>query len=71
MSTTSSNNGGYQLYRYEPSLVAAVIFTIIFALLGIAHIFRVVKGKIFYFFVFTIGIWRTTALFMSILSEED
>lgn len=46
---------GYKLYQYEPSLAAAVIFVIAFALTTSFHIFQLIKHKTWYMLAFLIG----------------
>lgn len=45
----------FQLYRYTPSLAAAVVGVVVFAILTIMHIGRLLKARAFYFTAFTIG----------------
>ena len=45
----------YVLYRYVPSKVAAIIFVVAFGLTTLAHIFQLVKKKIWYFIPLAIG----------------
>ena len=45
----------YQLYRYTPSLAAAVVFIIVFSLLTIAHFFRLFQRRTWFCVPFAIG----------------
>lgn len=45
----------FKLYRYTPSLEGAIVSLIVFALLTIAHYWRLKKARAYYFTVFTIG----------------
>ncbi|GAB1317817.1 hypothetical protein MFIFM68171_08027 [Madurella fahalii] len=45
----------FQLYRYEPSLAAAVVGVVVFAILTLLHCWRVFRYKAFYFTAFTVG----------------
>lgn len=45
----------FQLYRYTPSLAAAVIAVAIFAILTVLHMWRLLRVRAFYFTAFTIG----------------
>jgi hypothetical protein len=45
----------FRLYRYEPSLPAAIVSVAIFAVLTACHALRVYYFKAFYFTAFTIG----------------
>lgn len=38
----------YELYKYNPSIVGAVIFIIVFACLTAAHGFRMIKTRTWY-----------------------
>ncbi|KAL1849163.1 hypothetical protein Daus18300_013368 [Diaporthe australafricana] len=57
-STTAEGPGAgfnFQLYRYTPSLAAAVVCVVVFAILTILHTGRMFKARAFYFTAFTIG----------------
>ncbi|KAF4458680.1 rta1 domain-containing [Fusarium albosuccineum] len=43
-------------YHYEPSLAAAILFTVLFGLSGFLHAFQLAKGRTWYFLCFFIGI---------------
>lgn len=45
----------FQLYRYTPSLAAAVIFVVLFVLTTAYHIYQVVKCRAWYFTAFVLG----------------
>ncbi|KAH6693790.1 RTA1 like protein-domain-containing protein [Plectosphaerella plurivora] len=45
----------FRLYRYTPSLWAAIITAIIFAILTAIHTWRMFRSRAFYFTAFTIG----------------
>lgn len=45
----------FKLYRYEPSLIAAIIFVVVFAVLTLLHVWRLYNTRAFYFTAFTIG----------------
>lgn len=54
----ASNTGGevdFKLYRYTPSLVAAILFTVLFVLATFYHLYQVVRTRTWYFIVFVIG----------------
>jgi hypothetical protein len=53
MSTTPE--GKYLLYHYHPSLAAAVIFIVLFAISSVGHIFQLFTRKTWYFIPFVIG----------------
>ncbi|KAH6871497.1 RTA1 like protein-domain-containing protein [Thelonectria olida] len=45
----------FKLYRYTPSLAAAVVCAVAFAILTILHMLRLVRVRAYYFIAFTIG----------------
>lgn len=45
----------FQLYRYTPSLAAAVVGVVVFAILTVLHTGLLLKARAFYFTAFTIG----------------
>jgi hypothetical protein len=45
----------FRLYRYSPSLPAAIVSVVVFALLTAAHVWRISRTRAFYFTAFTIG----------------
>lgn len=45
----------FQLYRYTPSLAAAVVAVAIFAILTVLHMWRLLRARAFYFTAFTVG----------------
>jgi hypothetical protein len=45
----------FQLYRYTPSLAAAIVSAIVFAILTVLHAWRLFRARAFYFTAFTIG----------------
>ncbi|KAL5589931.1 hypothetical protein FOVSG1_011798 [Fusarium oxysporum f. sp. vasinfectum] len=45
----------FKLYRYTPSFPAAIVATVIFAILSCLHIWRLTKVRAWYFIPFTIG----------------
>lgn len=53
----SAAESGYvfKLYRYTPSLWAAIIAAVVFAILTAAHFWRMFRFRSFYFTAFTIG----------------
>ncbi|CAM1505216.1 Fc.00g108530.m01.CDS01 [Cosmosporella sp. VM-42] len=50
-----SESFDFKLYRYTPSLPAAIVAATIFALLVLAHTWRLHRARAYYFIVFTIG----------------
>ena len=45
----------FKLYRYTPSLAAAVLFLVLFLLITLYHLYQVIRLKSWYFLVFVIG----------------
>ncbi|KAG9250328.1 RTA1 protein [Emericellopsis atlantica] len=45
----------FKLYRYTPSLPAAIVSVIVFATLTAVHVWRLYRARAFYFIAFTIG----------------
>ncbi|KAF5667245.1 Rtm1p-like protein [Fusarium heterosporum] len=45
----------FKLYRYEPSLPAAVVSVVVFAILTVLHIWRLYRARAYYFTAFAIG----------------
>jgi ABC-type transport system involved in cytochrome c biogenesis permease subunit len=45
----------YIFYHYNPSIVAATIFVVLFALSACGHLFQLVKKRTWYFIPFVIG----------------
>ncbi|KAF5227297.1 hypothetical protein FANTH_14801 [Fusarium anthophilum] len=43
-------------YHYDPSLPAAILFAVLFGLSALVHAYQLVKGKIWYFIAFFIGL---------------
>ncbi|KAF5642443.1 Rtm1p [Fusarium tjaetaba] len=45
----------FKLYRYTPSFPAAIVATVIFAILSCLHLWRLYRARAWYFIPFTIG----------------
>ncbi|KKZ61475.1 hypothetical protein EMCG_00137 [[Emmonsia] crescens] len=45
----------FELYRYIPSLPAAIISVVVFAILTVSHTWRLLRARAFYFTAFTVG----------------
>ena len=45
----------FKLYRYDPSLPAAIVSVVVFAILTSAHTWRLFRVRAYYFTAFTIG----------------
>jgi hypothetical protein len=59
MSSDTVSNGeatsDYQLYHYVPSLPAAVVAIVVFAILTIAHCHRLIKRRAWFCIAFAVG----------------
>lgn len=51
----ASGNELFQLYRYEPSMAAAVIFIILFLVITAIHTYQVIRTRTWFFIPFVIG----------------
>ena len=47
--------GGFKLYRYDPSLAANIVFIVLFAAATIGHIYLLIRKKVWYFISFVLG----------------
>lgn len=45
----------FKLYRYDPSLPAAIVSVVVFAILTVLHTWRLFRVRAYYFTAFTIG----------------
>ena len=45
----------FQLYRYTPSLAAAILFIVLFVLITAYHLYQVIRAKCWYFLIFVVG----------------
>ncbi|KAK4863036.1 hypothetical protein LT330_010618 [Penicillium expansum] len=53
--TESGGKVDFQLYRYIPSVAAAVIFIVLFVLTTLYHIYQLTKSRSWYFIAFVLG----------------
>ena len=51
----ASSSFDFRLYRYTPSLSAAIILVVVFAFLSGLHTCRLQRHRAFYFTAFTVG----------------
>lgn len=58
MPTLESHNG-YYLWHYVPSLIAAIIFEVLFVLVTLFHAYKIARTKTWFCIVFVIGGIRT------------
>ncbi|KAF5723988.1 Rtm1p [Fusarium mundagurra] len=62
----------FKLYRYTPSLPAAIVATVIFAILSCLHLWRLYRARAWYFIPFTIGgAFETIGYAARIISHGD
>lgn len=56
--STTSNDGGidFALYRYTPSIAAAIIFTVVFFIITALHGIRLWRTRAYFFIPFIIGL---------------
>ncbi|KAK9851440.1 hypothetical protein MYU51_009747 [Penicillium brevicompactum] len=52
---SSEGHIDFQLYRYTPSLPAAVIFIVLFVLTTACHVYQIIKCRAWYFTAFVLG----------------
>lgn len=55
MSDSGTQYGDFKLYRYDPSMAAAVIFIIAFIVVTALHFYQMVRTKTYFFVPFVIG----------------
>ncbi|KAJ5835682.1 hypothetical protein N7447_001708 [Penicillium robsamsonii] len=55
MSSNEDQGVDFKLYRYTPSLVAAIIFIVLFVLATAYHLYQVVRTRFWYFTIFVVG----------------
>lgn len=51
----AAGNDLFKLYRYDPSMTAAVIFIILFSAISALHTYQLVRTKTWFFIPFLIG----------------
>ncbi|KIW65019.1 hypothetical protein PV04_07309 [Phialophora macrospora] len=58
MATTTSNStsdSDFELYRYDPSLGAAVLFITLFAIVSFLHLYQLLRTRTWFFIPFVVG----------------
>ncbi|RAH69334.1 RTA1 domain-containing protein [Aspergillus aculeatinus CBS 121060] len=69
---TDQNASGFVLYRYTPSIAAAVVFTVVFCALAIFFIYRIVRHRTLFFIPFLVGlIFEAAGYIARIFSHSD
>ncbi|KAF4499654.1 Rtm1p [Fusarium agapanthi] len=53
--SSSDSDFNFKLFRYDPSLPAAVVSTVVFAVLSVLHTWRLIRVRAYYFTPFVIG----------------
>ncbi|KAF4341500.1 Rtm1p [Fusarium beomiforme] len=53
--SSSSETFDFKLYRYDPSLPAAVVSVVVFSILSVLHVWRLFRVRAYYFTPFVIG----------------
>lgn len=48
----------WAFYRYEPSMIAAVIFIVLFSITTSLHLYQLIRTRTLYFIPFLIGGFR-------------
>lgn len=66
----AQNDDIFVLYRYDPSMAAAVIFIIMFMIITALHVYQLVKTKTWFFICFVIGGFSKAHLSHSILGSR-
>ncbi|OAL31116.1 hypothetical protein AYO20_08351 [Fonsecaea nubica] len=51
----ANDNSDFKLYHYDPSLVAAVIFVILFAVASFLHTYQLIRTRTWFFIPFCVG----------------
>ncbi|RAK74493.1 RTA1 domain-containing protein [Aspergillus fijiensis CBS 313.89] len=69
---TDQNASGFVLYRYTPSIAAAVVFTGVFCALALFFIYRIVRHRTLFFIPFLVGlIFEAAGYIARIFSHFD
>ncbi|KAE8154306.1 RTA1 like protein-domain-containing protein [Aspergillus avenaceus] len=55
MSSNADQGFDFELYRYTPSLPAAIIFIVLFVLTTAYHLYQVLRSRCWYFLIFVTG----------------
>jgi len=51
----STSDGSYQLYQYDPSLPAAIVAIVLFAIVTFYHVWLIIRHRSWYFIPFIVG----------------
>ena len=55
MSDNSNDSDGIEYYHYDPTMVGAVIFIVLFLATTILHCYQLLRTKVWFMIPFTIG----------------
>ncbi|KAK1144135.1 hypothetical protein N8T08_005797 [Aspergillus melleus] len=62
----------FQLYRYTPSLAAAILFIVLFVLITAYHLYQVIRAKCWYFLIFVVGgVFQIIGYICRVLAHSD
>jgi hypothetical protein len=50
-----AKDSDFKYFRYDPSLAAAVIFTVLFLLTSLFHLYQLIRARTWYFLALVIG----------------
>jgi hypothetical protein len=53
--TTSTSDSDFKLYRYDPSLGAAVLFIALFSIASFLHLYQLLRTRTWFFIPFVVG----------------
>ena len=53
--TSVNSDDSYKLYQYVPSLPAAIVAIILFAIVTVYHVWLIIRHRSWYFIPFTVG----------------
>ncbi|KAI9041877.1 RTA1 domain-containing protein [Aspergillus affinis] len=62
----------FKLYRYTPSLAAAILFIVLFVLITAYHLYQVIRAKSWYFLIFVVGgVFQIIGYICRVLAHSD
>ncbi|PLB48665.1 putative RTM1-like protein [Aspergillus steynii IBT 23096] len=62
----------FKLYRYTPSLAAAILFIILFVLITAYHLYQVIRARCWYFLIFVVGgVFQIIGYICRVLAHSD
>ncbi|PVH97369.1 RTA1-domain-containing protein [Periconia macrospinosa] len=67
-----NDTGRFVFYRYEPSIAAAVIFIVLFAITTLLHIYQIIRRRTWYFIPLAVGgIFEAVSYAARVASAKD